>query len=394
MVSRDILNFVFGCVEFTAENGFSERFINSCTVNNIPLWDVVKKDGLISAKTTAKGYRRIRSPARKSSMKVRIKHKQGLPFFINRYSRRTALISGFIVAFLILVLLTGHVWIIEVSGNEHLTDSEVLEAFEESGLKIGKRINNLKFAQIESSAMQKLGNASWAAISIHGCTAEIKIRELKKTPEIETHHGTSNIIASKDGQIEILEVYRGSAAVGIGQPVLEGDLLISGITESRLQTNLFTDADGYAVAKTNIKVKSETDKKITVCTPEEKKVWSIFFLGAEIFPPKDKGDCYIHRSRLKINGKELPFGINYRIYTTYEDEKEITMSKAQAELMAMTEYAIKSHSETQHTQIINQEVSMAEKDDLIEINGNYFCYENIGKSVPFDIEEAEIEETN
>ena len=27
--------------------------INSCTVNNIPLWDVVKKDGLISAKTTA-----------------------------------------------------------------------------------------------------------------------------------------------------------------------------------------------------------------------------------------------------------------------------------------------------------------------------------------------------
>ena len=304
MVTRDILNFVFGCVEFTAENGFSERFINSCTVNNIPLWDVVKKDGLISAKTTAKGYRRIRSPARKSSMKVRIKHKQGLPFFINRYSRRTALISGFVVAFLILVLLTGHVWIIEVSGNEHLTDSEVLEAFEESGLKIGKRINNLKFAQIESSAMQKLGNASWAAISIHGCTAEIKIRELKKTPEIETHHGTSNIVASKDGQIEILEVYRGSAAVGIGQPVLEGDLLISGITESRLQTNLFTDADGYAVAKTNIKVKSETDKKITVCTPEEKKVWSIFFLGAEIFPPKDNGDCYIHRSRLKINGKE------------------------------------------------------------------------------------------
>lgn len=394
MVSRDILNFVFGCVEFTAENGFSERFINSCTVNNIPLWDVVKKDGLISAKTTAKGYRRIRSPARKSSMKVRIKHKQGLPFFINRYSRRTALISGFIVAFLILVLLTGHVWIIEVSGNEHLTDSEVLEAFEESGLKIGKRINNLKFAQIESSAMQKLGNASWAAISIHGCTAEIKIRELKKTPEIETHHGTSNIIASKDGQIEILEVYRGSAAVGIGQPVLEGDLLISGITESRLQTNLFTDADGYAVAKTNIKVKSETDKKITVCTPEEKKVWSIFFLGAEIFPPKDKGDCYIHRSRLKINGKELPFGINYRIYTTYEDEKEITMSKAQAELMAMTEYAIKSHSETQHTQIIKQEVSMTEKDNFIEVSGNYFCYENIGKSVPFDIEEAEIEETN
>lgn len=394
MVTRDILNFIFGCVEFTAENGFTERFINSCTVNNIPLWDVVKKDGILSAKTTAKGYRRIRLPAKKSSMNVHIKRKYGLPFFINRYSRRTALISGFIIAFLLLVFLTGHVWIIEVSGNEHLTDNEVLEAFEESGLKIGKRINNLKFPQIESAAMQKLGNASWAAVTIRGCTAEIKVRELMKTPEIETHHGTSNIVASKDGQIEIIEVYRGSATVKVGQPVLEGELLISGITESRLQTNLFTDADGYAVAKTNIKVKSVTDKKITVCTPEEKKVWSIFFLGAEIFPPKEDGDCYIHRSRLKINGKEMPFGINYRLYTDYEEEKEITMSKAQAQLMAMTEYALKSSSETQHAQIINQEVVMTEKDDSIEINGNYFCYENIGKSVSFDVEEAEVEETN
>lgn len=394
MVTRDIHNFVFGCVEFTAENGFSERFINSCTVNNIPLWDVTKKDGTLTAKTTARGYRRIRSPAKKSSMTVHIKRKYGLPFFVNRYSRRTALVAGFAAAFLLLVFLTGHIWIIEVSGNEQLSDREVLEAFEDSGLKIGKRINKLKLAQIESAAIQKLGNASWAAVTVRGCTAEIKVRELKKTPEIETHHGTSNIVASKDGQIEILEVYRGSAAVGIGRPVLEGELLISGITESRLQTNLFTDADGYAVAKTNINVKSVTDKKITVCTSKEKKVWSVYLLGAEIFPPKDDGECYVYRSRLKINGKELPFGINYRLYTTYENEKEITMSKAQAELMAMTEYAIKSHSETQHTQIINQEVSMTEKDGSIEISGNYFCYENIGKSVSFDIEEAEVEETN
>ncbi len=393
MVTRDILNFIFGYVEFSAENGFSERFINSCTVNNIPLWDVVKKGDTLSAKTTVRGYRRIRSPAKKSSMNVQIKKKHGLPFFINRYSRRTALLSGFVIAFVLLVFLTGHVWIIEVSGNERLTDNEVLEAFEESGLKIGKRISKLQFPQIESAAMQKLGNASWAAVTIRGCTAEIKVRELKKTPEIETHHGTSNIVASKDGQIEILEVYRGSAAAEVGQPVLEGELLISGITESRLQTNLFTDADGYAVAKTNIKVKSVTDNKITVCTPKEKKVWSIFFLGLEIFPPKDDGDCYIYRSRLHINGKQLPFGINYRLYTTYE-EKEITISKAQAKLMAMTEYALKSSFETQHAQIINQDVTMTEKDGSVEINGNYFCYENIGKSVSFDIEESDIEESD
>lgn len=387
MITKEIINYIFGYVEFSAENGFSERFINSCTVNNIPLWDTVKKDNVLCAKTTLRGYRKIRTPAKKSSMRVHITKKSGLPFILNRFIRRPVLLVGVVVVFIILSFLSGHIWIVEVSGNEHLTDSEVIEAFEESGLRIGKRISSLQLPQIESSAMQKLDDVSWAAITVRGCTAQINVRDIKKTPEIEKHSGTSNIVASKDGQIEILEVYRGSAAVEVGQPVLKGELLISGITESRLQTNLFTDAHGYAVAKTNIKVSNVTSPKITVCTPSEKKIWSIYFLGFEIFPPKeDRGECYLHRSRLIINGKKLPFGINYRLYTDYE-EKEITISQAQAELMAMTEYALKSNYETQHAQIISQDVVMSEKNGCIEINGNYFCYENIGTSVDLDIEE-------
>ena len=391
MVTRDIINFFSGYVEFTAEKGFSERFINSCAADNIPLWDICKKGSTLTAKTTAVGYKKILPSARKSSMKIHMKKKTGLPFLLHRYSRRTGLIVGFIFMAFMLVFLSGHVWIIEVYGNEKLTNNEVLQAFEESGLIAGRRISKLDLSEIEKNATLLLNNASWAAVNINGCTARINVRELKQVPEIETHSGTSNIVASKDGQIEILEVYRGSTAVRIGQPVLKGELLISGITESRIQTTLFTDAYGYAVAKTYIDVETVTENKITKCTPDTKKVWSVYFLGIEFPPaPKNSSECYEHRSRLTVNGKTLPFGINYRLYSDYQ-EKEVSVDKNMLRLLAMTEYALQSHYDTQHTQIIEQTVTMDETESEIKIAGKYFCYENIGTSVSFEAEESDEE---
>lgn len=391
MVTNDIINFFSGYVEFTAQKGFSERFINSCAADNIPLWDISKKGSTLTAKTTTNGYKKILPSARKSSMKTRVKKKIGLPFLLHRYSHRTGLIIGFIFMAFMLIFLSGHVWIIEVYGNENLTDNEVFQAFEESGLVAGKRISTLDLSEIEKNATLLLDNASWAAVNINGCTARINVRELKQVPEIETHSGTSNIVASKDGQLEILEVYRGSAAVKTGQPVLEGELLISGITESRLQTTLFTDAYGYAVAKTYIDVETVTENKITKCTPDTKKVWSVYFLGIEFPPPpKDAPECYEHRSRLTVNGKILPFGINYRLYSEYS-ETEVSLNSNMLKLMALNEYALRSHYDTQHTQIIEQDVTMTEEEDKIKITGKYFCYENIGKRVSFETEESDEE---
>lgn len=388
MATRDLLNLLFGCVEFEAENGFAERFINTCTAENIPLWDMHRHSNGMSAKTTINGYRNIRSAACRSSMKIRITRKVGLPFFIGRYIKRKGLIFGFAVLAAILVVLSGHVWIIEVSGNENISRLEVVEAFEHAGLKIGSNIKKLDITAIENKAVPYLENVSWAAINFRGCVAEIKVRELDEKPEIETHTGYSNIIARKDGQVEILEVYRGSASIIHGQTVTKGDLIISGISESKTQQTLFNDADGYVVAKTNISVETFTPRTITRLIPKTKKIWSLYFLGKEILPPrKEDGVCYEHRKRLTINGKVLPFGINYRLYTTFE-EKEETISSAEAELMAINDYALESYNSTLHAQIIDKEVGLAETDDGFTVRGKYFCYENIGERVSLEIEET------
>lgn len=387
MITKELINRFFGYVQFTAENGFPERFINTCTADNIPLWDISKHKETLTAKTTINGYRKIRHPARQSSMKIRIGKKVGLPFFIARHIKKTGLIVGFAVMIAMLIFLSDYVWIIEVTGNETVSDEKIIEAFDEAGLEIGSRIKTLKRPEIESKAMLNLTELSWASYNISGCIAEIKVREREPIPDIEKHSGTANIVASKDGQIVILEAYRGTASVRVGEAVTKGDLLVSGITESRLQTNLYTDADAYVVAKTEIKVETNVPLKTVEYIPKSRKVWSIYFLGKEIFPPRDReGVCYTNRSRLEINGRVLPFGINYRIYTVYE-KKEKTISKAEAELMAMNKYAVECYNKTKHARILESDVKLEHCEDSVTVKGKYICYENIGEISTFEIEE-------
>ena len=66
-----LIRFLCGYVRFRAKGGFPERFINLCSKENIPLWDISGSKGEMYAKTTIRGYHRIRACARKSGMRRR-----------------------------------------------------------------------------------------------------------------------------------------------------------------------------------------------------------------------------------------------------------------------------------------------------------------------------------
>ena len=87
MLILRLFRYLLGYVRFAAWGGFPERFINLCEHNRILLWDVRSRDGVITACTDRSGYKRMRCAARRSGMRLRIKKKCGLPFFLNRHSR-------------------------------------------------------------------------------------------------------------------------------------------------------------------------------------------------------------------------------------------------------------------------------------------------------------------
>ena len=94
MLILRLFRYLLGYVRFAAWGGFPERFINLCEHNRILLWDVRSRDGVITACTDRSGYKRMRCAARRSGMRLRIKKKCGMPFFLNRHSRRVGIIIG------------------------------------------------------------------------------------------------------------------------------------------------------------------------------------------------------------------------------------------------------------------------------------------------------------
>ena len=67
-----LFRFLSGYVVFSGKGGFPERFINLCSMNGISLWDAKSSSGTLHAKTSIKGYKRLRPCAKKSGMKIRI----------------------------------------------------------------------------------------------------------------------------------------------------------------------------------------------------------------------------------------------------------------------------------------------------------------------------------
>lgn len=380
----NLFHFIFGCVYFTASGGFAERFINVCTAQGIQLWGIRKNPHGLTARTTIDGYGKIKKAARASGMKVRMKKKTGLPFIVRRYESHSGLFVGLFVVLLILSLMSNRIWVVNVNGNTTVDDEKIAEVFAEAGLKIGVRKNKFDASDINSDAVLNIGELSWASINIDGSVAEIEVREAMHRPSLEKYYGTSNIVARKDGQVEIIEPYRGSAAVKCGRTVMQGNLLVSGISHVKSGMSVFNDADGYVVARTTISVKTPIEGKRTELKPRTRKVYSLCFLGKEISLSKryEADMVYRHKSWLYIHGIRMPFGIFYTQYTDFTEEKK-TSEKDFAELSALNDYDLKSYHETLHAQIISQQVEIKNG----TICGEYSCFENIGQRVPFETEE-------
>ena len=60
MIIIEFLRYIIGFVKFKSFGGFSERFLDLCNSEDIPLWNIKNQNGEITAFTSVNGYKRIR----------------------------------------------------------------------------------------------------------------------------------------------------------------------------------------------------------------------------------------------------------------------------------------------------------------------------------------------
>ncbi len=385
MLLLRFLRYIFGYVAFTAYGGFPERFINLCEHKKILIWDVRSNGGEIKACTDRNGYKKMRECARRSGMKLKINKKCGLPFFMNRHSRRFGVIIGICLCGATLLILSTRLWSIDVIGNERIASDKIIAAFEEAGVRIGTPCNRIDEDAAEKAAMNRLDGILWMNINIRGSRAVIEVRETVEQPTVEQDDTPLNIVAAKDGQIVIIRPFSGTQEQKTGTAVLKGELLISGMKENKDLTVSFCRAEGYVVARTTAEISASCKVSFNAEKTADKRRsirLDLLTFSLPITPQTVQG--YTEKKRLRLNGVTLPVGIT--VTTSRErSESEISLTSEQARLAAQSEFLCSCTRAFRYAYAENGEIREAADKNGCTVSGSFAVLENIGKKEPMEI---------
>lgn len=303
------LHVLTGYIVFTASGGFPERFVNLCADMGIPVWDLHPQAGGLRGCTTVPSYLRLRAAARRAGMRLRIRRKRGVPFFLHRNRKRIGLPIGGAVFLLLLVLLSSRLWMIEIEGNDALTDDAVRAALRTVGVCEGIRPKALDASAAERELLRLLPGLDWIALNVDGSVLHVALRE-DATPETNAPQPPCHIVASRDGFLRRLEPYEGQAIAQINTAVQQGELLVSGAKEHGNGSVTLHHAAGYAEAQTTRTIRCTIPDRAYPSPSKKRFRVALRFFGIHLplgDPKPVKDSLYFsYETFLTAAGKRLP----------------------------------------------------------------------------------------
>lgn len=383
-----------GYVRFRARGGFPERFINLCSNEGIPLWDISGGKRELYASTTLRGYRNIRKCAKKSGMLPRIIKRAGLPFWLRSHKSRAGVLVGAVLSVSLIAVLSMFVWTIQVQGNEEVSTQEILAVFDEMGMHVGAQKRKIDVEKLKSDGLQKLPELSWLAVNIKGSAAVIEVRERVKAPQMAESGEPQNLVAACDGEIASVEVYEGKAAVKRGDAVLKGELLVNGIVTNYDSSVSLHHARGTVTAYTTRKIEHSVPYNQDFLLKNGNKSsgisLSVFGLKIPIFPAHLNDETvftHICDSFVETKKTKLPLGvIKTKIYGC--DRKKLSLDEQRALSLASLEYMKKEQSELMGTAVLERNINVEFTEKACKIYGEYRCEEIISVPKKMNIEET------
>ena len=387
MFVQPILNYFTGYVKIKVEGLFLERFINICVSKKILLMDIKReKSTIMYANVGIADYKKLKQVARKTKSKIKIQRKKGLPFTIKKYRKRKIFGILFVVILALLIVSSNYIWNIEISGNVKITNQEILQSLEESGLKVGLSKNDIDINAVISKIRLDREDIAWIGITVKGTNAIVKIKEAAKAPEVIDENKFCNIVANKTGMITKINVQNGTANVKVGDIVEEGDILVNGYLEGKYTGTRYVHGAATVEAKIwyTKKEKAMLKQQIPVQTGNEEKKYSIKFKKNQInlFKTLSKFEKY---DTINENKKIILFSNFYLpIEVVKITNKEYVLQDVtytnEEQTQILTEKLIKELLEEigEQKNIVNVNVNTYSQDETVEVEVTYEVLENIG----------------
>ena len=345
MFLLDIIRFVRGYVRIKVSSDGAERFINLCSKNKIPIWDIKKCPQGFFVSIKIKDYKSLRKLRKNINFppKFNIYKKYGLPFILKSYEKRKGIAVGIVLSLLFLNYLSSFIWDIKVIGNEQISTNEIIAACEELGVKKGIRKKKIDTYNLKPSLILKCDGIAWCSFNVEGSVLTVDISEEKDSSK-NKENLPSNIVASADGVIKSTEISMGTKVVEVGQAIRKGDLLVSGAINYGEKTD-FVKCEGTVIAETEKIFTKTVQFKYTdsFFTGKNKtlRVLDFFNLKIPLFLGgiRFKNQVETKKHNLKMFGRELPISITSKNFMEIS-ENERARSEEEALNQALSEIAV------------------------------------------------------
>lgn len=210
-----------------------ERLLTQLIHSNIELLDITVIDFLtVKIKIRKSQYNLVVNIAEHCGASCHLIGRIGILWSIQSILKRPVLLTGVLLFIFLSSMMNGRVFFVAVSGNEYVPEKVILSKAEGCGIGFGAKTSKVRSEEAKNLLLKQLPQLQWVGITTSGSVATIQVKERSAQDSAKhTQQGVSSIIASRDGVISEMTVYKGTPIVRAGQSVQAGDTLVSGYTD-------------------------------------------------------------------------------------------------------------------------------------------------------------------
>lgn len=386
-----------GYVLFRAEGEDISGFLTLASEYELTIQKFCQSEGICFGYLPPSDYRVAARLGQSVGVRLQILEKNGVSFALYRYRQRLGLVVWPVVFLAALLFSQCFLWAVDVTGCENINEDGVRAAAAQLGLKTGLFLPNADLDGMAADLRRDFPGLAAVSFNRVGSRVEIALSESTPGPALESHDPCS-LYAAKTGILREISVTRGQHQLALGQSVAEGQLLVSGITETPDGKISYERAAGRIMAETSHQ--KEFTLKLTqqekTFTGEEQVCRSLDLfgqslplflpdsfrklLGQEVLPYESE----ITLAPLSFGKFVLPLGVVTEVRRPYtEAEKVFTEIEALAELNgAAEEY---ERYDLADAQVLGKEQSAAIADGSMTLTVTYTCLEDISEPRPLEI---------
>ena len=220
----------FYCVRIVAAD--PERFLTRLSESAIELIDMLWIDPLtVEFSVRRSQYLQTMELLNRYGINGSIKEKQGFLWRLSDIRKRLVLVAGMMLFVLVAVMLRERILFIQIEGNMHVPENQILYYAESAGVSFGVKSSKLRSEEIKNELLERMPELQWVGITASGCVATIDVKERSlQEPSSQRENGVSHLVAKRDGVVSEVSVLRGTPMVRPGESIKAGQILISGYT--------------------------------------------------------------------------------------------------------------------------------------------------------------------